>query len=187
MPNRSSALNLLLLTTDSDLQEQLKRTLKDAAITVSRDLESVPKSTRRFDGVILETRRGGSELSDVQRFADPHQTFVVAGSRTVLSHAVGLMNGGGHHTNGSAPAGLDDYLESKLGEFVKGMKSSAAQNLHPMLITAVEKPLIALALRETNGNQIQAADLLGMNRNTLRKKITAFRIPVKRERGRRRR
>lgn len=49
-----------------------------------------------------------------------------------------------------------------------------------MLISAVERPLIAHALKETNGNQIQAAQLLGMNRNTLRKKITEFRIPVKR-------
>jgi two-component system nitrogen regulation response regulator GlnG len=49
----------------------------------------------------------------------------------------------------------------------------------------VEEPLITLVLRETNGNQMQAADLLGMNRNTLRKKITEFRISVKRERARR--
>jgi two-component system nitrogen regulation response regulator GlnG len=62
------------------------------------------------------------------------------------------------------------------------MRRGSARDLHPMLISAVERPLIALALRETNGNQIQAAHLLGMNRNTLRKKITEFRIPVKRSR-----
>ena len=50
-----------------------------------------------------------------------------------------------------------------------------------MLISAVERPLIIFALKETNGNQIQAAHLLGMNRNTLRKKIGELRIPVKRE------
>jgi two-component system nitrogen regulation response regulator GlnG len=53
-----------------------------------------------------------------------------------------------------------------------------------MLIKAVERPLIAHTLKETNGNQIQAAHLLGMNRNTLRKKITELRIPVRRERTR---
>jgi two-component system nitrogen regulation response regulator GlnG len=53
-----------------------------------------------------------------------------------------------------------------------------------MFMSAVERPLIALALKETNGNQIQAAQLLGMNRNTLRKKIVEHRIPVKRERMR---
>jgi two-component system nitrogen regulation response regulator GlnG len=63
------------------------------------------------------------------------------------------------------------------------MKSSSARNLHHMLISAVERPLIALVLKETNGNQIKAAHLLGVNRNTLRKKITELRIPVKREKA----
>jgi two-component system nitrogen regulation response regulator GlnG len=65
------------------------------------------------------------------------------------------------------------------------MKTSSARNLHTMLIKAVERPLISLALKETNGNQIQAAQLLGMNRNTLRKKIADLRIPVNRESARR--
>ncbi|MDE3225002.1 MAG: hypothetical protein KGO52_01640 [Nitrospirota bacterium] len=63
------------------------------------------------------------------------------------------------------------------------MKNGSARDLHPILIKAVEEPLITLVLRETNGNQMQAADLLGMNRNTLRKKINEFRISVKRERA----
>ncbi len=79
---------------------------------------------------------------------------------------------------------LEDYINSKLGEFVKGMRNGSARNLHPMLIAAVERPLIAIALKEMNGNQIQAAHLLGMNRNTLRKKITHLRIPVKRGKAR---
>ena len=51
-----------------------------------------------------------------------------------------------------------------------------------MLITAIERPLITRALQETKGNQIQAAELLGLNRNTLRKKIHDLHIPVKRNR-----
>jgi len=42
--------------------------------------------------------------------------------------------------------------------------------------------LITRALQETKGNQIQAAELLGLNRNTLRKKIHDLHIPVKRNR-----
>ena len=185
MPTRLPV-TVLLLTDDPDLQEHFKRSLKDAALVVAKDVASLPKSGRRsFDGVIVETRRGGGGLREIEDLIDPHQTFVLAGSRTVLTQAAGMLNGlAGHHTNGTGPC-LDEYLESKLRDFVKGMKSSAARNLHPMLISAVERPLIALALRETNGNQIQAAHLLGMNRNTLRKKITEFRIPVKRDRTRR--
>jgi two-component system nitrogen regulation response regulator GlnG len=51
-----------------------------------------------------------------------------------------------------------------------------------MLISAIERPLITRALQETNGNQIQAAELLGLNRNTLRKKIQDLHIPMKRNR-----
>jgi two-component system, NtrC family, nitrogen regulation response regulator GlnG len=39
------------------------------------------------------------------------------------------------------------------------------------VIQRVEKPLITLVLKKTEGNQVRAANLLGINRNTLRKKI----------------
>jgi DNA-binding protein Fis len=65
---------------------------------------------------------------------------------------------------------------------VKGMRNGSGRNLHPMLIATIERPLITRALQETKGNQIQAAELLGLNRNTLRKKIHDLHIPVKRNR-----
>ena len=80
-------------------------------------------------------------------------------------------------------ASLESYLEMKMGDFVKDMRNGSARNLHPILISAVERPLIASALRETQGNQIQAAELLGLNRNTLRKKIVDLHIPLKRTRS----
>jgi two-component system nitrogen regulation response regulator GlnG len=91
------------------------------------------------------------------------------------------QNGHGTYAKGR-DLSLEGYLESKMGDFVKGMRNGSARNLHPMLISAVERPLIASALRETRGNQIQAAELLGLNRNTLRKKIIELHIPVKRTR-----
>ena len=41
-------------------------------------------------------------------------------------------------------------------------------------IEAVEKPLIAAAIARTRGNQLRAAELLGMNRNTLRERMRAL-------------
>ena len=46
------------------------------------------------------------------------------------------------------------------------------------LLERVERPLIEAALARTDGNQIRAAALLGINRNTLRKKITELEIEL---------
>ncbi len=55
-----------------------------------------------------------------------------------------------------------------------------AKELHAAVVAAVERPLIELILEQTGGNQLRAADLLGINRNTLRKKITSLGIPIPR-------
>lgn len=193
MSIRTSVVSILLLTADPDLQAQIKRDFKDASITVAKDLASLPRSAakRTFDGVIIETKRNQpQELAELSRLIDPAKTVVIAGARTTLrqTHRMfhALSNGAGPSANHADPNfSLDDYIKSKLGDFVRGMKNGSARDLHPILIKAVEEPLITLVLRETNGNQMQAADLLGMNRNTLRKKINEFRISVKRERAHR--
>ena len=192
MTARSSVFSILLLSLDPDLQAQLEQDLKKAtntvSVTVAKDLASVPRAAakRSFDGVILQMRRGHrNELAEVQRAVDPAHTFILAGSRAVLRYAPGIVEAmADGHSRISRGYRLEDYIEWKLGDFVKEMKNGSARNLHPMLIRAVERPLITLALKETNGNQIQAAHLLGMNRNTLRKKITDLRIPIKREKAR---
>lgn len=43
-------------------------------------------------------------------------------------------------------------------------------DIYPMFIEAMEKPLIEAVLRAVRGNQVRAAEVLGINRNTLRKK-----------------
>ena len=52
--------------------------------------------------------------------------------------------------------------------------------LYDRILKEVELPLIALTLSATRGNQLKTAELLGINRNTLRKKIAALDIQVTR-------
>jgi two-component system nitrogen regulation response regulator GlnG len=50
--------------------------------------------------------------------------------------------------------------------------------LHDRVLAEVERPLIQLALKATKGNQIRAAAMLGINRNTLRKKIQLLGVRI---------
>jgi two-component system nitrogen regulation response regulator GlnG len=50
--------------------------------------------------------------------------------------------------------------------------------LYDRVLREIERPLLSIALRATGGNQVRAAQLLGLNRNTLRKKLRDLQIPV---------
>ena len=53
-----------------------------------------------------------------------------------------------------------------------------APGLYDRVLREIERPLLQLTLESTRGNQLRAADVLGLNRNTLRKKIRDLDIPV---------
>ena len=69
-------------------------------------------------------------------------------------------------------ATLEEIIERKLLECVRGLRERSSANLYDLIIGLVEKPLLRAVLRETAGNQVRAAQILGINRNTLRKKLT---------------
>jgi len=69
------------------------------------------------------------------------------------------------------------YVRQAVGDYftdLDGENPSCA--VYDMVINCVEKPLIETVLDHAGGNQTRAAELLGMNRNTLRKKIQAHKI-----------
>jgi two-component system nitrogen regulation response regulator GlnG len=68
-------------------------------------------------------------------------------------------------------ATLEDIIERKLVQCVSGLREQASANLYDLIVGLVEKPLLRAVLRETRGNQVRAAQILGINRNTLRKKL----------------
>jgi len=69
------------------------------------------------------------------------------------------------------------YVRQAVGDYftdLDGEDPSCA--VYDMVINCVEKPLIETVLDHAGGNQTRAAELLGLNRNTLRKKIQAHKI-----------
>jgi two-component system nitrogen regulation response regulator GlnG len=78
---------------------------------------------------------------------------------------------------------LDDSLGAAAERHLKAYFSAhrdglPAAGLYDRVLREIERPLIALSLSATRGNQIKAAHLLGLNRNTLRKKIRELDIQV---------
>ncbi|HYD74030.1 MAG TPA: sigma-54 dependent transcriptional regulator [Candidatus Binatia bacterium] len=77
----------------------------------------------------------------------------------------------------------DDSFESAIAqrlatEFAAASPGLPAPGLYDRFLAEVERPLILQALRATHGNQIRAAAVLGINRNTLRKKIQSLGLPT---------
>jgi two-component system nitrogen regulation response regulator GlnG len=71
-----------------------------------------------------------------------------------------------------ASEGLSDAVERHLSEYFSGFRDSLPPpGLYHRVLREIEGPLIGAALAATRGNQIRAAELLGVNRNTLRKKV----------------
>jgi Fis family transcriptional regulator, factor for inversion stimulation protein len=189
MSPTSSAFSILVISGDPDIQNQFRHTFKDASVTIAKHPSTLSKDvTRRtFDSVILELKPGSAAGAvTMPAHLDLTHTLLITGSRSVLKRASKFMHMIARQktaeANGKEALSLEDYLEWKMGEFVKGMRNGSGRNLHPLLISAIERPLITRALQETKGNQIQAAELLGLNRNTLRKKIHDLHIVVKRNR-----
>ena len=59
-------------------------------------------------------------------------------------------------------------------QFIFAMKDNKNGQLYDLIVSGVERPLVEMVLEETAGNQTQAANVLGINRNTLRKKIKEY-------------
>jgi len=77
--------------------------------------------------------------------------------------------------------GLGAAVERHLSDYFAAHESGLPPTgLYDRVLREVEPPLIRLCLDATRGNQIRAAALLGLNRNTLRKKIRALDIPITR-------
>jgi two-component system nitrogen regulation response regulator GlnG len=77
--------------------------------------------------------------------------------------------------------GLGGAVERHLKEYFAAHKDGLpAAGLYDRVLREIERPLISLTLGATRGNQIKAAHLLGLNRNTLRKKIRELDIQVMR-------
>jgi two-component system nitrogen regulation response regulator GlnG len=87
-----------------------------------------------------------------------------------------------------ATAPLEQVIEERIREFVRrcGEAIDDEENLHGLFLRQMEKPLIKVVMEAARGNQIKAAGILGINRNTLRKKLADLSLTPKKAKRKRR-
>ena len=66
---------------------------------------------------------------------------------------------------------IQEAVQKNLEKYFRDLGEQQASNIYDMVVLAVEKPMLELIMTRTDSNQSQAADMLGINRNTLRKKL----------------
>ena len=71
---------------------------------------------------------------------------------------------------------LADAVRRSLERYFKDMDGERPTGIYDMVLRHVEKPMIEMVLGRVEGNQTQAASMLGIDRNTLRKKMQQLRI-----------
>lgn len=115
-----------------------------------------PRSTVRHDATKI---KAPSALRPARRFP---QGEVGAG---------GGLNGTETHATAGA---IETCVRHSLEQYFVDLDGSKPHALHNMVTCAFERPLLAFAMEKSRGNQSAAAALLGINRNTLRKKLTEY-------------
>ncbi|HRD95407.1 MAG: Fis family transcriptional regulator [Rubrivivax sp.] len=66
---------------------------------------------------------------------------------------------------------IDDCIRSSVERYFKDLRGAEPDSLHELFLGAAERPLLDVVLRHAQGNQSKAAEWLGINRNTLRRKL----------------
>ena len=68
--------------------------------------------------------------------------------------------------------------ESALQEYFQKLNGTTPGDLYDLVLSEVERPLFRTVMEYTDGNQSRAAEILGINRGTLRKKLKTYSISV---------
>jgi two-component system nitrogen regulation response regulator GlnG len=103
----------------------------------------------------LRRRRGQVELSDVEAVLPPVEERVPVEQLS-----------------------FEEMVRAKIRALLQRMEGYPIEDLYEEVISRVERPLIELVLERTGNNQLKAAEILGLNRNTLRKKIAERNVAI---------
>jgi Fis family transcriptional regulator len=91
-------------------------------------------------------------------------------------NAVHALRDSGSAAAASVQPSLRDCVAHAVQRYLRDLGDHPAEDLHALVMHEVEAPLLAEVMRHCAGNQSRAAEVLGINRSTLRKKLKQYRL-----------
>jgi Fis family transcriptional regulator len=71
---------------------------------------------------------------------------------------------------------IEECVRASLEGYFKDLRGTEPDGMHEMMVKVIEKPLLEVVMQHAENNQSKAAQWLGLNRNTLRKKLVEHRL-----------
>ena len=71
---------------------------------------------------------------------------------------------------------IEECIRDSLEQYFRDLRGAEPHGVHEMIIAAVERPMLDVVMQQADGNQSKAADWLGINRNTLRRKLLEHKL-----------
>ncbi len=71
---------------------------------------------------------------------------------------------------------ISDCIKGALETYFQDLDGEVPASIYDMVLRSIERPMLEVVLQKAHGNQTLAAQMLGINRNTLRKKISEYQL-----------
>jgi Fis family transcriptional regulator len=71
---------------------------------------------------------------------------------------------------------IEECVRASMESYFRDLRGTEPDGMHEMLVRVVEKPLLEVVMAQADNNQSKAAQWLGLNRNTLRKKLIEHKL-----------
>ena len=92
---------------------------------------------------------------------------------TIESNVIQMTSAVGEVTNTTS---LSEAVRDSLDKYFNTLDGNDPSNLYNMVLQQIEQPLMEIVMQHVDGNQSRAAECLGLNRGTLRKKLKMYNL-----------
>ncbi|MBN1794069.1 MAG: sigma-54-dependent Fis family transcriptional regulator [Candidatus Omnitrophica bacterium] len=164
------------------LRERKKDIADLAVYFLSRYARELGRTITGFSNEALERLQAYSWPGNIRELENTIKRLcILSKSDHILADELPVFAEGKKETGTDELIKEQQSLETVLDSLYRQLSSLSGTDKKQDMLTTVEKALIVNALKETKGNQLKAAKILGMNRNTLHNKIEKYRIAINKD------